>query len=141
MGKFLCDFAVGESGKVKAVLGEGRVKRRLFDMGVTPGADVTLADLARLTDAFYIGGTKLGALFGEALVIMNEDINRDFRYIEKQRGGMLAKGRLLGVQFNALMTDGLYERTAQREVALAWRLREAFAAKGWPLYCDSPTNQ
>ena len=114
---------------------------RLGTALVCPGADVTLADLARLTDAFYIGGTKLGALFGEALVIMNEDINRDFRYIEKQRGGMLAKGRLLGVQFNALMTDGLYERTAQREVALAWRLREAFAAKGWPLYCDSPTNQ
>ena len=104
-------------------------------------SDVTLADLARLTDVFYIGGTKLGALFGEALVFTNKAIARDFRYIMKQRGGMLAKGRLLGVQFGALMKDGLYERTAKREVDLAMRLREAFEAKGWPLYYDSPTNQ
>ena len=108
---------------------------------VCPGAPASLADLARLADAFYIGGTKLGALFGEALVITNPALNRDFRYIEKQRGGMLAKGRLLGVQFGALMTGGLYERTARREVELAWRLRRAFEEKGWPLYCDSPTNQ
>ena len=104
-------------------------------------SDVTLPDLARLTDVFYIGGTKLGALFGEALVILNPELDRDFRYIEKQRGGMLAKGRLLGVQFLTLMTDGLYERTARREVELALRLRAAFEAKGWPLYYDSPTNQ
>ena len=104
-------------------------------------SDVTLADLARLTDVFYIGGTKLGALFGEALVFTNKAIARDFRYIMKQRGGMLAKGRLLGVQFGALMKDGLYERTAKREVTLAMRLRRAFEAKGWPLYYDSPTNQ
>lgn len=104
-------------------------------------SDVGLSDLARLADAFYIGGTKLGALFGEALVILNPELDRDFRYIEKQRGGMLAKGRLLGVQFLTLMTDGLYERTARREVELALRLRAAFEAKGWPLYYDSPTNQ
>ena len=114
---------------------------RLGTALVCPGADASLADLARLADAFYIGGTKLGALFGEALVITNPALNRDFRYIEKQRGGMLAKGRLLGVQFGALMTDGLYERTARREVELAWKLRRAFEEKGWPLYCDSPTNQ
>ncbi len=104
-------------------------------------SDVTLPDLARLTDVFYIGGTKLGALFGEAVVIMNPSIARDFRYIIKQRGGMFAKGRLLGVQFGELMHDGLYERTAKREVELAMRLRSAFEAKGWPLYYDSPTNQ
>ncbi len=104
-------------------------------------SDVTLPDLARLTDVFYIGGTKLGALFGEAVVIMNPSIARDFRYIIKQRGGMFAKGRLLGVQFGELMRDGLYERTAKREVELAMRLRSAFEAKGWPLYYDSPTNQ
>ena len=114
---------------------------RLGTALVCPGADASLADLARVADAFYIGGTKLGALFGEALVITNPALNRDFRYIEKQRGGMLAKGRLLGVQFGALMTDGLYERTARREVELAWKLRRAFEEKGWPLYCDSPTNQ
>ena len=103
--------------------------------------DATLADLARLTDVFYIGGTKLGALFGEAVVITNKALARDFRYIIKQRGGMFAKGRLLGVQFGALMRDGLYERTAKREVELAMKLRAAFEAKGWPLYYDSPTNQ
>ena len=108
---------------------------------VCPGADVTLADLARLTDAFYIGGTKLGALLGEAVVILNRDLDRDFRYIMKQRGGILAKGRLLGVQFAELMRDGLYERTAKREVDLAWKLRRAFEEKGWPLASDSPTNQ
>ena len=104
-------------------------------------SDMTLPDLARLTDAFYIGGTKLGALFGEAVVITNRAIARDFRYIVKQRGGMFTKGRLLGVQFGALMHDGLYERTAKREVDLAMKLRAAFEAKGWPLCYDSPTNQ
>ena len=103
--------------------------------------DATLADLARLTDVFYIGGTKLGALFGEAAVITDKALARDFRYIIKQRGGMFAKGRLLGVQFGALMKGGLYERTAKREVDLAMKLRAAFEAKGWPLYYDSPTNQ
>ena len=120
--------------------------QRIHRIGARLGAalvssDVGLSDLARLADAFYIGGTKLGALFGEALVILNPELDRDFRYIEKQRGGMLAKGRLLGVQFLTLMTDGLYERTARREVELALRLRAAFEAKGWPLYYDSPTNQ
>ena len=104
-------------------------------------SDVSLADLARLTDVFYIGGTKLGALFGEAVVITNEALKRDFRYIIKQRGGMFAKGRLLGVMFETLMSDGLYERTGAREVALAQKLRAAFEAKGWPLMYDSPTNQ
>lgn len=104
-------------------------------------SDMALPDLARLTDAFYIGGTKLGALFGEAVVITNRAIARDFRYIVKQRGGMFAKGRLLGVQFGALMHDGLYERTAKREVDLAMKLRAAFEAKGWLLCYDSPTNQ
>lgn len=118
----------------------------LFVDGARMGAalassDVTLADLARLTDVFYIGGTKLGALFGEAVVIPNEALKRDFRYIIKQRGGMFAKGRLLGVMFEALMEDGLYERTGAREVALAMRLRAAFEKKGWPLLYDSPTNQ
>src|SRR5699024_10097721 len=118
----------------------------LFVDGARMGAalassDVTLPDLARLTDVFYIGGTKLGVLFGEAVVITNEALKRDFRYIIKQRGGMFAKGRLLGVMFEALMEDGLYERTGAREVALAMRLRAAFEKKGWPLLYDSPTNQ
>ncbi|NCB50359.1 MAG: low specificity L-threonine aldolase [Clostridia bacterium] len=108
---------------------------------VAPGNDVFLPDLAELCDAFYIGGTKLGALFGEAVVLTNEALKKDFRYMIKQRGGMFAKGRLLGLQFDVIMSDGLYERTALHEVALAMRLRGAFLQKGWPLLYDSPTNQ
>lgn len=100
-----------------------------------------LPDLARLCDVFYIGGTKHGALFGEAVVIMNEALKTDFRYLIKQRGGMFAKGRLLGLQFDALFTDGLYYRVGRREVALAKKLREAFEAKGIGFYYPSPTNQ
>ena len=100
-----------------------------------------LPDLARLCDVFYIGGTKHGALFGEAVVIKNDVIKRDFRYIIKQRGGMFAKGRLLGLQFDALFTDGLYFSVGCREVELAARLRNAFAAKGIEFRYPSPTNQ
>jgi len=101
----------------------------------------TLPQLAQLCDVFYIGGTKLGALFGEAVVIVNEALKKDFRYIIKQRGGMLAKGRLLGIQFEVLFTDGLYERVGERENALAARLRQSFEAKDIELFYDSPTNQ
>lgn len=101
----------------------------------------SLPELAKLCDVFYIGGTKHGALFGEAVVIINDAVKRDFRYIIKQRGGMLAKGRLLGLQFDALFTDGLYYDIGRREVELASRLREAFSAKGIALKYPSPTNQ
>ncbi len=101
----------------------------------------TLPDLARLCDVFYIGGTKHGALFGEAVVIKNEAIKKDFRYIIKQRGGMFAKGRLLGLQFDTLFTDGLYYRIGRREVSQAARLGAAFAAKGIEFAYPSPTNQ
>lgn len=100
-----------------------------------------LPDIARLCDVFYIGGTKMGALFGEAVVITNENIKKDFRCIMKQRGATLAKGRLLGVQFDTLFTDGLYRKAAQYAVELAMRLRRAFEEKGFELYYDSPTNQ
>lgn len=101
----------------------------------------SLRDLARLCDVFYIGGTKHGALFGEAVVIKNDAIKRDFRYIIKQRGGMFAKGRLLGVQFDTLFTDGLYYKIGRREVAQAAKLRAAFEAKGIEFAYPSPTNQ
>lgn len=103
--------------------------------------DLTLRDIARLCDAFYIGGTKVGALFGEALVITNDRYKKDFRYIEKQKGAMLAKGRLLGLQFDTLFTDGLYYRISSHAVGLAEKIRLAFEEKGIPLYFDSPTNQ
>ena len=87
--------------------------------------DLTLPDLARLCDVFYIGGTKCGALLGEAVVIANPDLQRDFRYSIKQNGGMLAKGRLLGLQFDALFTDGLYQEISAHAIAMAEKLREA----------------
>lgn len=104
-------------------------------------SDLTLPDLARLCDVFYLGGTKAGALFGEAVVITQEALKSDFRYLIKQNGGMLAKGRLLGVQFEALMEDGLYLEIGQKAVAQALRLQKAFLDKGYPLLIPSPTNQ
>lgn len=103
--------------------------------------DLTLADYARLCDVFSIGGTKVGALFGEAVVIASPALKKDFRYLMKQRGAMLAKGRLLGIQFVALFRDDLYFRIAERADKLAMRLRQAFTEKGWPLLYDSFTNQ
>lgn len=105
------------------------------------GNDVTMPDLARLCDVFSIGGTKVGALFGEAVVISNPAIHEDFRYLIKQHGGMLAKGRLLGVQFDALMEDDLYWTIAAHADRLADRLREKLNALGVPFLVESTTNQ
>ena len=105
------------------------------------GNDVTLPDIACLCDVFYLGGTKVGALFGEAVVIANPALKKDFRYLIKQHGGMLAKGRLLGVQFDALMTDNLYFDIAARADALADRLRAAIDALGYPYLVEGVTNQ
>ena len=107
----------------------------------SPGNDLEMRDFPRLCDAFYIGGTKVGALFGEALVIVNDACKRDFRYMLKQKGAMLAKGRLLGLQFDALFTDGLYHRISRHAAELAIKIRRAFEEKGIELYYDSPTNQ
>ena len=113
----------------------------------TTGSDMTLADLATIADVFYIGGTKVGALFGEAVVITNDDLKPDFRYCLKQHGGMLAKGRLLGEQFLALLDgeDGsgssLYFTMAKKADEQALRIRAAFEAKGCKVLHDSPTNQ
>lgn len=105
------------------------------------GCDVTISDIAALADIFYIGGTKQGALFGEAVVIVNESLKKDFRYFIKQNGGMLAKGRLLGIQFQTLFEDGLYFELSSHAVSLALRIRDAFAAKGYGFLVQSPSNQ
>ena len=102
---------------------------------------LTLKDFARLADVFYIGGTKQGALFGEAVVITNDALKADFRYCIKQNGGMLAKGRLLGVQFAALFEDGLYLDAARGAVLKAARIRKALEDKHFEFLVDSPTNQ
>ena len=105
------------------------------------GCDVTLQDIARLADVFYIGGTKQGALFGEAVVITNDRLKKDFRYYIKQNGGMLAKGRLLGIQFLTLFEDGLYFELASHAVNQALRIRDAFKKKGYAFLAESPSNQ
>lgn len=106
----------------------------------SPEADVTLPDVARLTDAFYIGGTKTGALIGEAAVVTNPAI-RLTRGLIKHRGAMLAKGWLLGLQFDTLMTDGLWLEIGRNAVEQALALRAALQLKGYEPYILSPTNQ
>ncbi len=103
--------------------------------------EITFPLLAKVADAFYIGGTKVGALFGEAMVLTHPALKKDFRYILKQRGGMLAKGRLLGIQFECLLEDDTYLTISRYAVQLAQRIRQAGLDKGWPLYSKSPTNQ
>ena len=103
--------------------------------------DVTLPDIARLCDVFYIGGTKCGLLFGEAVVAANPTTLLHFFPLVKQHGALCAKGRILGVQFLTLFTDNLYERICQHAVTLAQRIREGFVKKGYRVAIDSPTNQ
>ncbi len=112
---------------------------RLGSALTSPANDLTLPEIAALTDAFYIGGTKNGALFGEALVFSTP--NEHFRWHLKQRGAMLAKGRLLGLQFQALLEDGLYLDLARHANQAAFRLRDGLAALGVPFLVDSPSNQ
>ncbi len=103
--------------------------------------DMKLTDLPLLCDAFYIGGTKNGMLFGEALVIVNDALKEDFRFLIKQRGGMLAKGRLLGLQFEEQFRNGLYLELGRHANAMAQRLQNGLMAKGFPMLQHSPTNQ
>ena len=102
--------------------------------------DLTLPELAQLCDAFYIGGTKVGALCGEAVVFPHKAPAHFFTTV-KQHGALLAKGRLLGVQFDTLFTDGLYLRIARNAIDRAMEVKQIFAGRGIPFYIDSPTNQ
>ena len=103
--------------------------------------DLTLADLADLTDVFYIGGTKNGALMGEALVIRNDRIKEDFRYFIKQNGALLAKGWLLGIQFETLFTDGLFYEMASHANEMAQLIRQGFTDRGFSFLAPSLSNQ
>ena len=105
------------------------------------GGDVTLEDIARIADVFYCGGTKCGALFGEAVVITNDELKPHFRANMKQNGAMLAKGWLLGAQFEALFADDLYFKVARRANEYAARVKEACAKAGIPLFAQTTTNQ
>ena len=106
-----------------------------------PTGDLTAADIAEMCDVFTVGGTKMGALFGEAIVINHPALKKHFRHMMKHQGGLLAKGWLLGVQFSALMADGLYFQLGQKAVKQAMRIRTALLEKGISLHVDSPTNQ
>lgn len=108
---------------------------------MSPACDITIAELAANCDAFYIGGTKQGLLFGEALVINDKSLNKDFRYFIKHHGAMLAKGRLLGVQFGAAFEDGLYFDMAKHAVDLALEVKKRLKEAGFEMLFDSYTNQ
>ena len=107
----------------------------------SPENQLTFADIARLCDVFYIGGTKAGILCGEAVVFPKHNAPSNFMTIVKQHGALLAKGRLLGVQFDALFTDDLYKETGSNAIETASVLKKGFQDKGYTLYNDSPTNQ
>lgn len=103
--------------------------------------DLDLETIAQCCDVFYIGGTKVGALFGEAVVITNDTLKEDFRYIMKQKGGMLAKGRLLGIQFIGLLKNDLYFQLGDHANKMAMKLKKALQEVGFDFLVDSPTNQ
>lgn len=108
---------------------------------VCKDANLTLQDMYNLTDAFFIGGTKIGALLGEAMIIGNKQLRDDFRYLVKQRGGLLAKGRILGIQFEELLTDNLYFQLAEHANDMARYLTTKLTEAGCTFWLDSPTNQ
>ena len=107
----------------------------------SPACDLTLPEIASLCDVFYIGGTKVGALCGEAVVFPGGNAPAHFFTTVKQHGALLAKGRLLGLQFDTLFTDGLYFEISRNAIEKAMGLKQLFLSKGIPLYIDSPTNQ
>ena len=102
---------------------------------------MTLEDIARITDVFYIGGTKVGALCGEAVVFTKNNRPAHFLTSIKKRGALLAKGRLLGIQFDTLFTDDLYFKISRHAIDMALKVKEIIKEKGWKVYMDSPTNQ
>ena len=105
------------------------------------GCDITLPYLARHCDAFYIGGTKVGALCGEAVVFTRQNAHNHFFTVQKQHGAVIAKGALIGLQFEALFTDNLYFKISRHAIDMAARMKQIFLQRGYKLYTDSPTNQ
>lgn len=114
---------------------------RLASALVVPEAELSLKVINNCTDAFFLGGTKNGALLGEALVLSNEAFKSDFRYILKQKGAMMAKGRVMGIQFEKLLEDDLYLKLADHARSLAQKVQGALRARGIRMLVESPTNQ
>ncbi len=139
-------YTKGELAALSAVCREWNIPlymdgARLAYALMSRETDVTLRDIAELCDAFYIGGTKCGALCGEALVFPRGNRPAHFTNAVKKRGALLAKGRLLGVQFDALFTDGLYGEIGRHAIDMAGRMKTVFREKGCRFYLESPTNQ
>ena len=105
------------------------------------GNDISLPYLARHCDVFYIGGTKIGALCGEAVVFTHQNAHKHFFSIQKQHGAVIAKGALIGLQFEALFTDNLYFKLSEHAIRMAMRMKDIFTRKGFEFLVDSPTNQ
>lgn len=108
---------------------------------MSPYADLTLPELAKLCDVFYIGGTKVGALCGEAVVFTKNNTPAHFTNLIKKHGALLAKGRLLGIQFDTLFTDNLYMKISKHAIDMAMQLKQMLTEKGYTFLLDSPTNQ
>lgn len=108
---------------------------------MSPQSDITLPYLAHHCDVFYIGGTKIGALCGEAVVFTHHNAHKHFFSIQKQHGAVMAKGRLNGVQFMTLFTDDLYFKISKHAIDMAMQMKEIFKEKGYKFFIDSPTNQ
>ncbi|HIZ86742.1 MAG TPA: aminotransferase class V-fold PLP-dependent enzyme [Candidatus Coprenecus pullistercoris] len=139
-------YTLDELKELSAVCREYRIPlyldgARLAYAIASDKTDITLKDIASLCDIFYIGGTKCGALFGEALVIPSPELTGNIFSVIKQRGAMLAKGRLLGAQFDTLFTDGLYERNGRNAIRTAGMLAEGLIAKGYAFSVSPQTNQ
>ena len=108
---------------------------------MSKSADLTLPEIAEICDVFYIGGTKVGALCGEAVVFTKNNTPKHFLTMVKQHGAMLAKGRLLGIQFDTLFTGNLYFTVSAHAIEMAEKLKEGLKREGYSFYLDSPTNQ
>jgi threonine aldolase len=106
----------------------------------SPACDLSYSDVANLVDAFFLGGTKNGALYGEAIIICNETLKTDFRFLLKQRGAMLAKGAAIGVQFEELLKDGLYDELARHSNSMAKRLADGVGQLGYSFLYPPDTN-
>lgn len=139
-------YTKGELAELSALCSQYHIPLYLdgarLGYGLTaPGTDVTLKDVSEYCDVFYIGGTKVGALCGEAVVFTRGNMPAHFMTMVKQRGALLAKGRLLGVQFDALFTDGLYLEISRNAIRTAEALKKVFREKGYEFCLESPTNQ
>lgn len=130
-------YATCKKNKLYLYLDGARISNAL----VVSKAKLTLKDIAKYTDMFYIGGTKNGALLGEAMVIRNDDLKKDFRYLIKQKCSMLAKGRVIGVQMQALMENDLYLKNGKHANDLAQLIQRRMKKKGYRMFIESYTNQ